>query len=106
MRVKVKIKENKHYVRLINGIFNLTNKEIDVVAAFLDLEAKGYLFSKENKERVVEKLKIGSYNTINVYMKRFVDKKVLFKNGKKYQFNPLLKPINSDTEITFVCQKI
>ena len=78
--MKVKIKANSIYKRLQiwNGIFNLTNKELQILAAFIDVQSitnEVNLCSVKNKREVARIVGIKDYNTLNNYIKRFKDKR-------------------------------
>ena len=103
--MKIKIKANSIFKRLQvwNGIFNLTNKELEVVSAFIkvNMEAKSKnLCSKKNKDAVAKLLKVSDPNTLNNYIKRLKDKGAIsFKNGI-YTINKMLNPNIKKIEIT------
>ena len=82
--MKVKIKANSIYKRLQiwNGIFNLTNKELEVVSAFIKVNItakRKNLCSKKNKDEVARILLFDDPNTLNNYIKKLKDKGALIK---------------------------
>tara|TARA_R110002012_G_C11616018_1_gene608536 strand:+ start:415 stop:765 length:351 start_codon:yes stop_codon:yes gene_type:complete len=103
-RITVKIDTTYKYIRLWNGLFNLTRKELEILAEFVDAnkalkdKAKN-VCNVEIKKIVASKLSIEDYNTLNNYIKRFKKKGVILKKGKYYSFNKLLDPETSSVEI-------
>ena len=83
-RITVKIDTTYKYIRLWNGLFNLTPKEVCHV---------------EIKKIVAKHLGIIDYNTLNNYVKRFKKKGVIIKKGKYYSLNKLLDPETASVEI-------
>jgi hypothetical protein len=103
-RITVRIDTTHKYIRLWNGLFNLTKKELEILAAFVDanrsFEKKlKNACSVEIKKLVAAKLGIEDYNTLNNYVKRFKKKGVILKKGKYYSLNKLLDPETSSVEI-------
>ena len=107
MNVKIEIKANSIYKRLQiwNGIFDLTNKELEVVSAFIKVNMKAKrrnLCSKKNKDEVANILEFEDPNTLNNYIKRLKDKGAfLYKKGK-YDVNKLLNPKITKIEISLI----
>jgi hypothetical protein len=97
MKVNVKIKSVRNYVQLLNGIFNLTPREMDVISRFIEV---GDL-SNDSKVFVSNQEKI-TINTLNLYVAKLIKKRAIVKNKGKYIITPLL---NFNEELTFVCQK-
>lgn len=103
--VSVSIKSTKQRLRILNGMFQLTEKELTILAAFLDkdkeLEGTGIsVFSAEAKKSIAEQLNIEDFNTLNVYIKRLKDKQALIYKGK-YEFNKLVKRDKNEKGILF-----
>lgn len=90
----------KDYLFLINGVLNLTQKEIIILADFLDvmLEKKeeNNIFSTEIRKEVAKRNKI---KNINTYVKKFMDDGLVSKKGENHLPIPLLIP--QETGITF-----
>ena len=107
MEVKLNIKANSIYkrVQIWNGIFDLTNKELEILAAFIkvNLTSKSKNFcTKKSKDEVARIMKFEDPNTLNNYIKRLKDKGAfLYKKGK-YDVNKLLNPKITKIEITLV----
>lgn len=100
--IEVNLSKTQHFVRLFNGIFDLTKKEMQVMSAFLDqyVKLKGTgisAFSTESKKAVAKRLKMDDYNALNIYLKKLVEKRAVVK-GEEYSINPLLLPLGKDEE--------
>lgn len=94
-RVKIKADTTLQYLQVFNGIFELTDKEMVVLAKFIDLGEKDDVCSINTKKLVADMLDIEDYNTLNNYVKRLKDKGVLLKNKNKYRVIPYLLPENN-----------
>ena len=107
MEVKLNIKANSIYkrVQIWNGIFDLTNKELEILAAFIkvNLTSKSKNFcNKKSKDEVAMIMKFEDPNTLNNYIKRLKDKGAfLYKKGK-YDVNKLLNPKITKIEISLI----
>lgn len=94
------MRENKHtaYLKLINGILDLTPKELKVLAAFMDLNPNSPC-SSEDRRKVKEEFGIVN---VNVYVKMFKDKGLIRRDGNAYRVSPLITPpekgVNIDIE--------
>ena len=107
MNVKIEIKANSIYKRLQiwNGIFDLTNKELEVVSAFIKVNMKTKrrnLCSKKNKDEVASLLEFEDPNTLNNYIKRLKDKGAFTYKKGIYNVNKLLNPKITKIEISLV----
>ena len=94
-KITVKIDTTLKYLQLWNGIFNLTDKEIEILAAFIDVQLitnELNLCSVKNKREVARIVGIKDYNTLNNYIKRFKDKRVVKKSDGNYTLNTFLNP--------------
>ena len=100
-RITVNINSTVKYIQLWNGIFNLTSKEIEILSHFIEVNAFKNLdniCAVDNKKDVAALVGIADYNTLNNYIKRFKDKKVMLKTAAgNYTVNPFL-----DVETTHV----
>jgi len=94
-RVKIKADTTLQYLQVFNGIFELTDKEMVVLAKFIDLGEKNDVCSINTKKLVADMLDIEDYNTLNNYVKRLKDKGVLLKSKNKYSVIPYLLPENN-----------
>ena len=96
-KITVNIDSTYKYLQLWNGIFNLTNTELKVLSTFIDIEEiteDKNLCSIQNKKEVARNLGIKDPNTLNNYIKKFKDKRVITKDNGTYELNKLL---NTDT---------
>jgi len=102
-KITVNINSTYKYVQLWNGIFKLTDKELSILSAFIDVNhitEEVNLCSVKNKKDVARIVGIKDYNTLNNYVKSFKDKGVLLKNNSIYKLNPFLHPDTDVVEIT------
>ena len=108
--VNIKIKSTKQYVTVLNGPFNLSTKEIDVLSCFIDeyLEIKrndsdDYVFSAKIRKKVSQKLDLSN---VNIYLTKFMKKKALKKFSGKYTLNNLLiPPVEGKRKIIFTIEQ-
>ena len=101
-KITVTIDTTYKYVQLWNGIFNLTEKGMQILSAFIDVQNitnEENICSVKNKREVARIVGIKDYNTLNNYVKRFKDKGVLNKNNNIYSLNPFLNPDTSFVEV-------
>ena len=94
-KITVSIDTTYKYVQLWNGIFNLTDKELAIISAFIDtniIREDINICSVENKKAVSRIVGIKDYNTLNNYIKRFKDKRVIQKTDGNYSLNSFLNP--------------
>jgi len=93
--VTIKANTTYKYLQLWNGIFNLTEKELTILAYFIDVNKDlktSNLCSIENKKAVALLLEIKDPNTLNNYVKRFKDKGVVKKIDNSYLLSHMLEP--------------
>jgi len=105
--LRVPAKTHLQYLQLFNGLFELTTRELEVLAAFvtlhLHLKKTGVqvnAFSADLKKRAAQELGYDDFNHLNVYIKRLHDKKAIKKVPGGYLINPLLIPLGED-EVVF-----
>tara|TARA_R110000787_G_scaffold278414_1_gene388100 strand:- start:193 stop:522 length:330 start_codon:yes stop_codon:yes gene_type:complete len=106
-KLTIKINSTYKYLQVWNGIFNLTNKELEVLSVFIDVQdisKEKNLSSMFNKKEVAEKLLIKDPNTLNNYIKKFKDKGVLRVKNNNYTLNNLLDPNTDTVEINLIKQ--
>ena len=104
-KLRLNIDSTYKYLQLWNGIFNLTNKELSILSAFIDTQTEEEdlnLCSNAIKKTVAAILGIKDPNTLNNYIKKYKDKRAIIKNGKIYKLNPMLDPTTDVVEITIV----
>ena len=106
-KLTIKINSTYKYLQVWNGIFNLTNKELEILSVFIDVQSTSKeknLSSMSNKKEVAEKLLIKDPNTLNNYIKKFKDKGVLRVKNNNYTLNNLLDPNTDTVEINLLKQ--
>tara|TARA_R110001606_G_scaffold96826_1_gene214215 strand:- start:305 stop:640 length:336 start_codon:yes stop_codon:yes gene_type:complete len=103
--ISIKADTTLKYLQIWNGIFNLTDKELEILSKLLDVYNKYHSTNSDNlcnsvtKKVIAEELKILDYRTLNNYVKRLKDKGAIIKNNNSYKINPLLNPTNDDIKI-------
>ena len=73
-KITVTMDTTYKYVQLWNGIFNLTEKGLQILSAFIDVQIiseEDNFCSVKNKKEVARIVGIKDYNTLNNYIKRF-----------------------------------
>jgi len=102
-KITVSINSTYKYLQIWNGIFNLTNKELQILSAFIDVynnKESVNLCSINNKKKVAKLVEIEDHNTLNNYIKRFKDKGAMLKKENAYKLNPFLNPNTNKVEVT------
>jgi hypothetical protein len=102
-KITVSIDSTYKYLQIWNGIFDLTNKELSILAQFIDVQIikeENNLCSVGNKKDVARILGIKDPNTLNNYIKKYKDKGAVTKTGGIYKLNPMLTPDTEVVEIT------
>ena len=102
-KITVNIDSTLKYLQLWNGIFNLTDKGLQILATFIDVQSitdEVNLCSVRNKREVARMVGIKDYNTLNNYIKRFKDKGAMLKKENAYKLNPFLNPNTNKVEVT------
>lgn len=82
------------YLQVFNGIMELTQKELAVLAEFINVGDPKDLCEIETKKIVAKNVGLEEYHTLNNYIKRLKDKGALVKSGSKYTAAPFLIPTN------------
>ena len=101
-KITVNIDTTYKYLQIWNGIFDMTNKELEILTAFIDVNyitEEVNLCCVANKKAVSGHVGVKDYNTLNNYIKRFKDKGVMLKKNGYYTLNPLLSPETDKVEI-------
>ena len=101
-KITVNIDSTLKYLQLWNGIFNLTDKGLQVLSAFIDVQDltnEDNLCSVRNKKEVSRIIGVKDYNTLNNYIKRFKDKGAMLKSEGVYKLNPFLDPSTKNVEV-------
>jgi len=102
-KITVSIDTTYKYIQLWNGIFNLTDKELSILSAFIDINIntkENNMCSVSNKKSVAKTIGIKDYNTLNNYIKKFKDKGAMILKQGAYKLNPFLNPDTNVVEIT------
>ncbi len=107
MEIKLNIKANSIFkrVQIWNGIFDLTNKELEIISAFIkvNLKSKSKNFcTKKSKDAVAKIMEFEDSNTLNNYIKKLKDKGALNYKKGIYSVNKLLNPKITKIEINLV----
>tara|TARA_R100000329_G_scaffold120428_1_gene99271 strand:- start:1133 stop:1462 length:330 start_codon:yes stop_codon:yes gene_type:complete len=102
-KITVNIDSTYKHLQLWNGIFDLTNTELKVLSSFIDVQditKDSNMCSMKNKIQVARFIGIKDPNTLNNYIKKFKDKRVISKVGGNYVLNQLLDTNARSIEIT------
>lgn len=108
-KIKTKIKDTVGYIRILNGMFNLTDKEIEVLSKFVDKEKQLRshdidVFSTHMKKMIAQDLGMDDYTILNVYIKRLKDKGAIKKTAHSYIIPELLKQFDNEESIEIIWQ--
>ena len=101
-KITVNIDSTLKYLQLWNGIFHITDKGLQILATFIDVQGitdEVNLCSVRNKKEVARIVGIKDHNTLNNYIKRFKDKGAMLKNMNIYKLNPFLNPNTESVEV-------
>ena len=90
MKITLKLDSNYKYLQFWNSIFNLTSKELTILASLMDINKGDNLCSYDNKVKVAKKLKINDPNKLNNYVKRFKDKGAITLKNNNYVLHSIL----------------
>ena len=99
--IKINTSNVLQYLQVFNGIFNLTDKELEILTLFVEVNTSDNLCSIENKKIVAEKLNIEDPNTLNNYVKRLKDKGAIVLTDNKYKLTKVLT-IRPNTTIKII----
>jgi len=99
--LNIKINTTEQFVKLFNGFFDMTHKEIEIISRFIEqyqlLKDTGInAFSTESKKKVAKALDMDDYNHLNIYLKKLADKKAIKRMDSGYRINPILMPLEKD----------
>ena len=89
--IKINTDSTIKFLQVFNGILELTDTELKVLAEFIDSSETVNLCSPINKKKISENLGIKDHNTLNNYVKRLKDKKAIVQTKNGYELSPLLK---------------
>ena len=90
-RVNIKTDTTQKFLQIFNGILELTDTELKVLAEFIDSSETVNLCSPANKKKVSEVLGIKDHNTLNNYVKRLKDKGAIVQTKNGYELAAILK---------------
>lgn len=89
----------RDYVLAVNGILKLTDREVEVVAAFIRYD-KENAATPSARKYVAEELEMKSVAVLNNFVKALKDKGVIIPVAKnRYTYHPIIKDINKDVSI-------
>ena len=91
MNLTLNLDSNYKYLQFWNSMFNLTSKELTILATFMDINKSKNLCSYNNKVKVAKILKIDDPNKLNNYIKKFKDKGAITFKNNNYVLHKLLK---------------
>lgn len=97
MNLTLKLESNYKYLQFWNSMFNLTSKELTILATFMDINKSKNLCSYNNKIKAAKILKIDDPNKLNNYIKKFKDKGAITFKNNNYVLHKLLKVKSSVT---------
>lgn len=90
--VPITLEGKRDYLSLLNGILKLTAVELDVLAAFLDIDAF-VCATKTGRRIVAEKLGMKNVAVLNNYVKSLKDKGVIYKDQfGSYRYLDIVSP--------------
>lgn len=95
-------KENFYstYYKALNGLLNLTNKEIDVLAELSNrLNEEDYI-SNSTRSKAIDNLNITNHNFNNLF-KKLKDKGFIIETNEGNTINPFLFKKIGESEVTF-----
>ena len=88
------------FLEVLNGLLKLSEKELEVLKAFLQTNPKEPC-SHEFKLEVIRKCDMKNVAVLNNYIKKFKDKGVLTYENGLYFYNPILNPENFRDGLAF-----
>jgi len=90
--VPITLEGTRDYLSLLNGILKLTEVELDVLAAFLDVDPF-ICASKGARKLVAERLQMKNVAVLNNYVKSLKDKGVIYKDQfGSYKYLDIVSP--------------
>ena len=99
-KITIKANTTLKYLQLWNGIFNLTDMELEILSLFIDNSSTiEDVCNVNTKKKAALILKIEDYRTLNNYVKRLKDKGAINSKKKKYILNTILNPKLNDIHI-------
>lgn len=95
--IKINTDTTFKYLQVFNGILELTQKELLILAELIDVGDVKDLCTIETKKQVATNVGLEDFNTLNNYIKRLKDKGALVKQGSRYSPMPYLIPKTQTT---------
>lgn len=89
------------YITAVNGILKLTDREIEVVAAFIRYD-KENAATPSARKYVAEELEMKSVAVLNNFVKALKDKGVILPvpdKKNRYVYHPIIRDIRDDVSI-------
>ena len=90
-KFNIKTDTTLKFLQVFNGILELTDTELRILASFIDNSETVNLCSPASKKKVAEIMEIKDHNTLNNYVKRLKDKGAIVQTKNGYELSPLLK---------------
>jgi len=92
VNIPITLEGKKDYLTLLNGILKLTAVELDVLAAFLEVDP--FICATKNARKMVaEKLGMKNVAVLNNYVKSLKDKGVIYKDQfGSYKYLDIVSP--------------
>lgn len=107
-----KVRKVGDYVRLMNGLFGLTDSELQVLAEFITIhltiskyKIQVNAFSTDMKKKVALRLGKSNFNSLNTYIKALADKGAIRKIAGGYEIDDKLIPIG-ESQVVFIIRGI
>lgn len=100
-RKKIRDKDSyKEYVRILNGILGLSNREMELFYLLLEINDKNKpvlgsyqnILSTDIRRAIMKETRVNKSNLVK-YINALVDKKILIKTEDGYILNDFFKPI-------------
>lgn len=76
------------YFSLVNGLFNLSKKELEIVQEFIKLDDVQPC-QKDHRKIVAKAVGLANAVTLNTHIGAITKKGVFVKNGRRYSYHPL-----------------
>lgn len=89
--LQINVDSTLKYLQVFNGILELTNKELEILALLVDLGEGEDLCSMHNKTVVAKELNISDPNSLNSYVKRLKDKNAIVNTPTGYKLHKTLQ---------------
>lgn len=94
MKLTLKLNTTYKYIQFWNSLFNLTPKELTILAHFIKINEtanNNNLCSNANKKLVAKELKFTDHTTLNNYVKKLKDKGAITLKNEVYELHRILR---------------